>query len=287
MSLANRTSLILSGNHDVVGIADRNGSLDLLREFSEAQVHDQPFRVIPTVFDQIHYSIEDMSYLGWELVMVPHHTTQGQFEEALLQAAKKPKGDGLKRALITHCNYDLNFAVNDNTLNLSRPMADHLLNKGAYFDYIFLGHEHNPRQDFDGRLVVIGNPHPTGFGDISDKQVVLLHHDGSVSYRQVWSKAEGYFECGPDDLHEVPPGIQFLRVKGEVEPPALHTYAKAIRKLWQSSPNLFAVRSEVAVKAGNKQTSLGKSEVVNVKDLITEELRGNEALFALWQEISA
>lgn len=287
MRLASRTHFILSGNHDVVNIADKRGSLDVIDD----ALGGEHCEVVKTYFDKLNYTIHCAPEEGWAITLVPHHTTQQQFEEALLMAAKEQAkmhaSTACKRVLITHCNYDLTFETGDNTLNLSRPLADHLLNKGAYFDYIFLGHEHNPREDFDGRLVVLGNPHPTGFGDISDKRVALLFEDGTIEFVRVWDKSKGYFECGPEALESVPASTEFLRVKGEVDPPALHAYAKAVRKLWQASPKLFAVRSEVVVKTGNKQATLGKSEVVNIKDLITEELRDNEALFALWQEISA
>jgi len=273
--LAKKTDLILGGNHDVTNVAGRTGSLALLAELEGT-------RVTLPVFGQ---TVNDSFWApSWEIDLIPHHTTQDLFEEALKVAASRQVAPSRFRLLMLHCNYDVQFASPETTLNLSARQAEDLLRT---FDYILLGHEHNPKEDFDGRLIVLGNTHPTGFGDISDKRIVRLHDDGDVTFERVWSMAEGYYECGPSELGSVPASTQFLRIKGEIEPSQLHPFTKALRALWASSPSLFAARSEVKIAGGNRFAGVGKKgEMMDIKALVTAELEAQPELFALWQEIT-
>ena len=154
------------------------------------------------------------------ITLVPHHTTQALFEEALNKAEAELQHveSGITNILVLHCNYDCQFASDETSLNLRAERAKTLLD---VFDYVLLGHEHNPKEDFDGRLIVIGNTPPTGFSDISDKRVVVFDH-GRATEELVWSKDKHYLEIGPDELERVNADTQFLRIVGELDPSELH-----------------------------------------------------------------
>lgn len=278
--LARLTNFILGGNHDVTNISDRKGSLDVLEALGDRG------RILPVVFGQdVVYTVKCIEEESTVITLVPHHTTQALFEEALNKAEAELQHveSDITNILVLHCNYDCQFASDETSLNLRAERAKTLLD---VFDYVLLGHEHNPKEDFDNRLIVIGNTHPTGFSDISDKRVITFDK-GYASEEIVWSKNKHYLEIGPGELERVNADTQFLRIVGELDPSELHPYTRALRKMWSEHPDLFAVRSEVVIKGGDKMAAFGRAQTLDIKQLITEELRGNPELFELWEEISA
>ena len=284
--LAEMTSLILSGNHDVTNDADKVGSLELLRRINPARIED-PW-IVPVEFNQPYY---ESVWFGkgsnpCEICLVPHHSTQALFEQTLENIlVDVPTGPRAVRLLVLHCNYNSPFVLEDGSLNLTRAKAGQLLN---LFDKIVIGHDHNPKEDFGGRLVVLGNTHPTGFGDLSNKRIMLFDEaTGSHSFETIWEVAKGFQEVRYNELAGVRPGVEFLQVTGEVGPEELHEVMQQLRKLWVSREDLFAVRSLVTVKTGDTMANYAKTETLNVRELIEEELKPNEDLYALWKEILA
>lgn len=277
--LARYSDIILAGNHDVTNIADRKGSLDVLNAIDDTDT------ILPVAFGAVRvYTKEFFEGENTVVTLIPHHTTQDLFDQALNQAEAGLQfvEPGITNILILHCNYDCQFASDDTSLNLRAERAASLLD---VFDYVLLGHEHNPREDLNERLIVVGNTHPTGFSDISDKRV-LTFDNGKVSEELIWSKDRHYLEIGPDQLERVTSDTQFLRIVGELAPSELHAYTRSLRKLWAEMPDLFAVRSEVVIKGGDKMAAFGRTQTLDIKQLITEELRENQELFELWEEIA-
>jgi DNA repair exonuclease SbcCD nuclease subunit len=116
--------------------------------------------------------------------MLPHVLSQDLFEQQLTKAEADAKESSTYRVLCLHCNYALGMETSDSTLNLSRERAAKLLET---FHYIFLGHEHTHRTDFDGRLVVIGSWRPTAFDNMDDKYVLLFDDQtGTYTKEIVW-----------------------------------------------------------------------------------------------------
>jgi DNA repair exonuclease SbcCD nuclease subunit len=280
MWAASRTSKILTGNHDVVNIADRKGTLDIV-----ATVFD--VRVVPCRFGKVNYQhVYPTLPSDTHLVMVPHHSSQELFEAALedvLTVALTEKD--ARHILIAHCNYDSPFIKDDVTLNMTSRMAQRLL---TAFDYIFLGHEHNHRTDHDNRLIVVGSPHPTGFGDISDKFVVSLGDVGmSPILKQVWSKNSHYLECDwKDAVGQIHSDHQFVKLVGEVAPSEIHSLASTVRRLWKDFKP-FAIKSDVKVLSGEASASaFDTRQSVRINEIIELELRGSPELYQLWKEIT-
>lgn len=277
---ADRTDYILAGNHDVVNVKDRKGTLDIVGTVFDG-------KVVPCKFGKPYIRAIAMSVPPTEdtvlVVMVPHHSNQELFEQALEASENVANDHPGKAILITHCNYDSEFVNDDVTLNLSQRRADKLLKS---FDYIFLGHEHNHRTDLDDRVIIVGSPHPTNFGDISDKFVVSWDGEGSPIRKQVWSKSKHYLECHWANLAEnITPEHQWVKLTGEIPPSDIHNLAKFIRDAWKHySP--FAIKSEVKILSGEASASdFHDHDASKINEIIERELKNSPDLYEMWRSI--
>ena len=133
MSAASKTGRIIAGNHDVVNIADRKGTMDIL----EAVFYQQ---IVPCKFGEVSYETLGVTNAEDVVFLVPHHSSQALFEKALSTAKTSAMGRECKKILVTHCNYDSPFVKDDVMLNMTSGMAKDLL---EVFDWIVLGHDHN------------------------------------------------------------------------------------------------------------------------------------------------
>jgi DNA repair exonuclease SbcCD nuclease subunit len=272
------TDLVLAGNHDVVADADKVGSLQLLQSSNQSKFMYAPFGESYAGAVQL----DEVMVVG-----VPHVTTQALFEESLSEAidlAEQHKESGLPIILALHCNFNLQRELSETSLNLTAEHAEELL---EVFEYVFCGHEHVPRDLYDGRLVILGNTHPTGFSDISDKRIAILDNVGGklqVNFETIWRKSDGYLEVDSEKIPEETEA-QFVRITGEIESDKLGGMARSISKLWKNNPGLLAVKSEVAVKSVENTAENG--EVVTAESLpaiISKELEANPKMFSLWNE---
>ena len=154
---AKYTNFILAGNHDVPNSTRQASTLDVLSELYHNKV------ILPcSVLEAETPVVKELD--GVSLTFIPHQLNQSLFEKQLSKARHEtPYGD--ISILCLHCNYDSPFELSEESLNLNSEWAEKLLEK---FDYILLGHEHKPREDFDGRLKVLGNPYPTNFSEDHD-----------------------------------------------------------------------------------------------------------------------
>ncbi|RKX63280.1 MAG: hypothetical protein DRP42_07815 [Tenericutes bacterium] len=279
MWTASKTSKILAGNHDVVNIKGAKGTLDIIGTVFDAQV-------VPCKFGKVNYQVVSTGLpdpASPLLYMVPHHSNQELFEEALASAAESADSHENDCLLVTHCNYDSPFINDDVTLHMTQRHAKKLLKS---FDYIFLGHDHNFKKDLDDRVIVVGSPHPTGFGDISDKYTVSLERD-CVAYQRVWEEALHYLECDYTELADrLNKDHQFVKLTGEIPPSEIHTLAATIRQAWKHfSP--FAIKSDVKILTGDASaTTFDTANMDNINEIIERELKNSPDLYRMWKEIS-
>ena len=279
-NVASRCRWTLAGNHDCSNRADTVTSLDAIREMG-CSIISSP---------NLHAPYFDVH---GPLYFVPHHASQQLFEQAMRDAAADAgvQREGMASVLMLHCNYDFGFACEDDTLNLSHALAEELL---VAFDYIFLGHEHNPSSHHGGRLVVLGNTHATSFSDISDKFSYTLEvDDASIQLTKtcIWSKATSFAEVrlGTElpDLSEV----QFVDVTGIADAAGALEVAEFIQTIWKAGPELLAVRNSVQIGDHLAGTNLEDSRpaLVDLKATIADDLAGSDLLplfNALMQELS-
>lgn len=272
-AVAGRCRWVLAGNHDC---ANREGvvtSLDALQEMG------CPIISPPNLSEPYFFADGPMYF-------VPHHASQQLFEQAMLDAAAHAACERAGRAsvLMLHCNYDQPFATEDDTLNLSPAVAQKLLES---FDYIFLGHEHKPSTHFDGRVVILGNSHPTSFGDLSDKfsyQLEITDDSIDLTKTRIWSKDERFasvmFGQELPDLR----GVQFIDVIGAADEAV--AVADFMQMVWESAPDALAVRNSVSVAGVNVVDDEAEKPVVeDLRTRISRELDGTD-LADLFSELA-
>jgi hypothetical protein len=192
----------------------------------------------------------------------------------------------LGNILLLHCNYDSPFATQESTLNLTRDRAEYLLTK---FSHILIGHEHMSRDDFDGRVLLLGNTHPTGFSDISDKFVwdLKLDKQGIRSFEKelIWSVDKGYLAIDWTELSElgaIGDEVQFIEVKGTADQQHMPWIAAQVAQLWNLSEGLLMVRNNVTVIGNTALIEANEqTRCQSVPERITHELAGTK-LEALW-----
>lgn len=245
---------LLAGNHDVdqrVGVCS---SLALLKEVSGDNLN------IYMVTSRVRLSD------AVELVLVPHCLSQELFERELDRVEAEAT---VGQILVLHCNYDLGFAADHTTLNLTRERTERLLTS---FRYVLLGHEHVPREDFDGRLVVVGSHYPTAFDNLTDKRHLQLDLDtGALTSVTHWVASEQVYH-GPAEA--APDGLSFYDLTGEVDP-------KLPVRLFKQGALGVRTRQPTATTA----TPLTVPAPEWLPDVISRELAGRPELQALWQTL--
>ena len=285
-NVASKCWKTVAGNHDE---SNREGTVTSLRLLQEQGVSICAAPNLSTPYYENHESI----------YIVPHHASQELFELALREAAENAAmyRDGLASYLFLHCNYDFALAVDDNTLNLPAALAKDLI---QYFDFIFIGHEHNCDTHLGGQVVILGNTHPTSFHDIGDKFVYHLELDtAELTKELIWSKDVHYREIKLGS--EIPDlaGVQFIDVTGTEAVSEALDVADFIRDVWKASQyihpddetktvvsELFAVRNRVDIKdsLADVSTDIDAVEVVDLKTRIARDLEGSD-LAELFNEL--
>lgn len=235
-AIARRCRLVMAGNHDMVNREGVVTTLDALHNVLDDRIVIAPDLTEPYV--------EQLDEVFW---IVPHHASQAVFDEALELAMQRAGyRDVPHRYLLLHCNYEVPFDVEDNTLNLTAEQVRRLLTR---FSRIFVGHEHRPKTHFDERLVLVGNTHPTSFADISDKFRWELDVETDTLERvKLWDEATLYreLEYGRPlpDLKDV----QFVDVVGSEPVDNGVEVADYVRSVWAAGDRLLAVRNHVEIR---------------------------------------
>jgi len=219
LEIAGYTDFILAGNHDVKNNVESVSSLDIVNK-----VHGNVLFSHPAGYHQI--DIED-----WEFVFVPHVMSQKRFIEILGHLAHGNVVSN-KSILILHCNYDTLCSEDDIHLTLTRSLTENLLTK---FRYIFIGHEHTAKEDFDGRLKLIGSFRPTAFDNLDEKSVVVFDTEtGAVARKVVW---EPSVYVGPASSAALEPGKQYYDIEDDLEVGSVQSLAVSLM-----SKGAFGVR---------------------------------------------
>lgn len=273
--IANRCVVTLAGNHDSSNRVDTVTTIDALHAMGVSVCK------APDLSKPFYDFIDPGIYL------VPHHASQEIFEKAMFHAAEHAchHREGKASVLMLHCNYNQPFAKEDDTLNLSEDVAGRLLNA---FDYIFLGHEHKPATHFDGRVVILGNTHPTSFGDVTDKfayELSITDESLDLTKTLIWSKADRYREIKFGEAIPDLTGVQFVDVIGHEDAAEGTAIAQFTQEVWEAGDKLLAVRNNV--KIGDHLGELEDIEAPALENLaarIMKDLEGTD-LQGLYAEL--
>ena len=281
--VASKCALVLGGNHDVENSAGSYSSLNLVDDTLNSDLCSPV--VMPTYNEK---SCHRTTVKGVRIDSVPHHSTQQLFDETLKSLLENPKST-VPMVLLLHCNYDCDMATNDTSLNLTRDVAAQLLNT---YDYILIGHDHNPKKDFDGRLIVMGSIHPTCFGDchVDHKIYGFSVGDDSITEEVVWSAADKYAEYETDDdislWEPLPEGYEFVRVTGQMTPEQVPQLAKWVRDAWKRE-SVFAIRVDAVVVAERSEADGGNcGQRLSFRDTLSRKLADSPELRDVWEMVT-
>lgn len=271
--IMSKCDITLAGNHDSSNRTDSVSSMQFLHSIEQAAPWDSG--EVKIWYEQLH---------GVGIACINHKMTQGLFDQCL-EKALSGESKIRPQALLLHCNYDNPFATDDSSLNLTKSQAERLL--GAV-DYIFIGHEHQPRNDFGGRLVMVGNTHPTSFSDIGDKFCWDLQVEGGkitgIEPQLLWDAEKGALELDwteLSELHNLEPEVQFITVGGVAQAQHMPGIAKQVSDLWRMSDNLLMVRNSVAC-LGEAIEERPVARLQDIPSRISSELAGS-VLEPLWK----
>lgn len=267
--VAKQCSMVISGNHENLGRMGVTTTLHALAEiFEDGKIVEAYDLSTP------HYDVVDNTF--W---VVPHHGSQEVFEKALMEAADDAGGSDVAphRYLLLHTNYNVPFDTEDSTLNLTPEMAERLL---EVFDRVFTGHEHNPKELMGGRLVIVGNTHPSSFSDISTKYRWTLDAEtDELSKTVIWDADKRHKEIVYGEAIEDLTGVQFVDVIGNEPVDNGVEVAEYVRSVWGQGDDLLAVRNNVIIKdhlADFESEDSSKPALVDLKQRIHDDLEGSD-----------
>lgn len=272
--VVNKTTLILAGNHDMENRADSVGSLQLLRD-----IHPSPEKFL--VNDMNDSEPYGTTLEGTEFLFVPHTPTQEKYEHALLQAAQAARegaDNGTWKVLITHCNLMAGYPdASDSTLNLSKELVEQLLQD---FHKILLGHEHVPNSFYEGRVQVIGNLHPTGFSDISDKRVLIYDtQTGAIEFVPVWRKDEWYYSGPASNANDR--SCSFYDLQDDLLPGEAN---KLVSRLFTKGAMAVRISGQESLSAARLEQA--QESLESLPEKISRDLKENRPdLYPLWEEL--
>ena len=253
-------AIVLAGNHDETNREGGISSLDVLAETTGTDIIQSVSVSIPS------YTLRN------GMAFVPHHASQETFLEALELVMEADAS-----VLFVHCNRGEMPQQDDSTLVITLDLEDRLLSK---FKRVFYGHVHGSDSNkvdgdvVESRGVVLGNTHPTSFGDVSNKYRYTYDMDQDFLTRElIWSKDAHYAKVTIGD--SIPQGsLEFIEVVGNAD---RHEVSAYISELWAAHPQAFAIRNNCTL---HEQVNV-ELEEINLEDLpsaIEKELEGSDIL---------
>lgn len=268
IAVASKCDIVLGGNHDNTQRADDQSSMDIVATVCDSvlQVGVGKVEIFPElIFDS-----------GETMTVVPHHSSQELFDKAVEEACK------YKGNIVTlHCNFNNPFVDEIETaLNLSIEQAEELL---KHYDYIVIGHEHNTRWEMNDRLLALGNIHPTGYSDISNKYLWTFTKEGGFEKELIWDKSTGYMSLSAADIYNLPEeefeldeddaSPQFVDIVGSIDAENMPDLAHRISLIWDKWQP-FMVRNQA--NAVTETTESLMEEGYKIEDF-SSKIRGGLA----------
>ena len=240
---------VLAGNHDISNRVDVKSSLQKLRSiqavYNRIIVSNDPGK--PNVQYSQHMFESQKNVL---IAAVPHCLTQEIFEESVRNACNVTVNEEVCRVLLLHCNVGDGhgeYHKDSSTLCLTTPLQKHVI---EHFDYVLVGHEHVPRELYDGKLVILGNTFPVSFGEIADRFVYRLE-DGVLTKTRSVEAAKIYRRLTCQELlaekGKIDVTQDFIEIDGQLPFSEVGEFSRAIERFWKANPHLLMVKNSVAI----------------------------------------
>ena len=188
--------------------------------------------------------------------------------------------------LLLHANFDNNFAAKaDHSLNLSREQARRLTKEGVT---IIMGHEHQGRTAFSGKVIISGNQFPTsvadclshGDGQKDGKKYMTVVKHGGVQMVETWDSKTSYLEVDWREADNLDPALQFIRVSGDATAEEASEALRCISRL-RKEHNAYVITNAVKVESAHDEGEITASieEIgrVDVIELLKEFLSPEQA----------
>jgi metallophosphoesterase superfamily enzyme len=254
---------LVNGNHDLSKNSTNFSSFELLAELLKS--------LNPV---QVHHITEGtMTPHGY---VIPHVANQDLFN---VELSKVPECD----YLFVHCNYDNGFAAEkDHSLNLSREQAESLPVR-----HIVFAHEHQAREELDGKVLVIGNQTPSSVSDCLNndvKSLLVVHpptREGNktrwIQARRITWRADADFS--EQDWRELVDTGRFIRVVGTATAAEANQVVNTIAR-FRSTAKALVITNAVRIEgvSDGEEFSLTHEQVTsfNVREALREYLTDEE-----------
>lgn len=211
---------------------------------------------------------------------ISHVVNQSVFD---LELERLPEG---VKYLFLHANYDSGHAADvAHSLNLSREQAKALTATGIT---IVMGHEHQGRTAWKGKLIITGNPRPSsvsdclahGDGQLDGKKRALVIDDDGHSFIDTWHAHGSFAEVDWRDLGNWSGRELFIRVTGKADAEEAADVIKAIATFRKGSDAFVvtnAVKVAQLVDVDGLEVSAEDVRSVDVVGMLLESLTEEQA----------
>lgn len=227
-----REVILACGNHDLSKDSSKLGTVQFVGSLLEMKYPGR-FGLVtqPTTVENFH--------------IIPHVVNQARFDLALEQVPEC-------EYLFLHANYSNNFAAEaEHSLNLSREQGKALTERGIT---VVLGHEHQGRTAWKGKLIVVGNQTPSsvsdcmahGDGQLDGKKYALVIDDKGHRLIETWQQAGNFAEVDWRDLPNFLDARKFVRVTGSADAEEAADVIKAIAN-YRKASSAFVVTNAVKI----------------------------------------
>lgn len=279
-SIASKCEMVLAGNHDVMNRADMFGSLHLVNKLFHENKKVSPVAISP---NPGAWYFQSCRVGELAIFSIPHCFNQKIFEESLDKAAEAAACVKGSKALFLHCNVGDAFGKLEgggSSLWLTEEMQEKAL---KVFDKILVGHEHEPKELHQGRLVILGNTFPVSYGEISPRFIYKMDTVTTELTKYPLFKVEDiYAKVDVGTFLELGGDFQFtqnlVEICGAIEERNLAALGRAMIKAWENNSSVCSIKKSVEIIRAKKLKAQKRYYMRNLIDLVRDAV--NEAGFA-------
>jgi hypothetical protein len=188
--------------------------------------------------------------------------------------------------VLVHANFDNSFAAEaEHSLNLSREQAKELTKAGHT---VIFGHEHQGRQAFGGKVIVVGNQFPSSVSDClshgdgqkdGKKYALIIDEEGPLQV-ETWCQEGNSVAVKWHELGEYTGPAKFIRVTGKANADQAADVVKAIAEMRKTS-TAFVITNAVKVEQidGTEEIAVSEEDLrsIDVIEMLLQSLTEEQA----------